>query len=170
MSGETIRPSQATIVRVFQEGDHWAIDAADDEGNYTDEIWTDYANKSFSSCKEAMYCTREFMQVYNLTHLRIMIIDNDNNPRPAVRHPTMRRSRQEDLILYGLDDCKLTVYRDNMGEPFREGCRLTFQDQEENISVLLSDRDVARLIEFLQKQIAGTPNDGKKANNSGHRS
>lgn len=33
-------PAKATHVRVFDEGFSWAIDAADDEGHYTEVVWT----------------------------------------------------------------------------------------------------------------------------------
>jgi hypothetical protein len=42
MAGDYIKPSEATKIRVHDEGFTWAIDAADDNGEYTEECWTYY--------------------------------------------------------------------------------------------------------------------------------
>lgn len=39
---QNIEPENATHIRIFNEGDEWFIDAADDLGNYTSNCWTHY--------------------------------------------------------------------------------------------------------------------------------
>lgn len=45
MNGEYCSPEQATHLRVFEDFDGYAIDAADDSGNYTEVVWTHWNDK-----------------------------------------------------------------------------------------------------------------------------
>ncbi len=40
-----IQNSEATHIRVFDEGFSYAIDAADDQGGYTESVWTHFDDK-----------------------------------------------------------------------------------------------------------------------------
>jgi hypothetical protein len=44
MSNNYLPVEKATTIRVFQEGDNWVIDAINEEGDYIEEVWTDWNN------------------------------------------------------------------------------------------------------------------------------
>lgn len=42
LDDDYIEPQDATHFRVFKDFDGWAIDAADNKGNYSDRAWTNW--------------------------------------------------------------------------------------------------------------------------------
>lgn len=64
----------------------------------------------------------------------------------------MRRIHQQELVMQGLkENTSLTVAYDNMGEPFREGIVLRFEDEDEHIRVLLDESDAHKLRDLLNQ-------------------
>ena len=48
--------TEVTHLRIFDEGDGWALDAADDEGNYSEAVW------KYDSMQEALAAAPEFVE------------------------------------------------------------------------------------------------------------
>jgi len=67
----------------------------------------------------------------------------------------MRRATTERLTLLGEDDCKLEIYYDNRGEPFREGVwvELCVSDYKKSIGVFLEKNEVMKLRDKLSQII-----------------
>lgn len=63
----------------------------------------------------------------------------------------MKRVNIGSITMRGIDGSKLRVEYDNMGEPFREGIRLTIEHECDDAccSVLLSEEDAATLQDIL---------------------
>lgn len=61
-----------TKVRVFFEDDHWAIDAIDDEGNYSEFIWTHYDGVPMTR-DEAISHVPEFASEHGLVGAPVQI-------------------------------------------------------------------------------------------------
>lgn len=57
---ETISPTQATRIRIFAEGLHWSIDAADEAGNYTETVWDHYNGKRMNYRPDAIKAVKAF--------------------------------------------------------------------------------------------------------------
>lgn len=74
------------------------------------------------------------------------------------------------ITMHGLDGSKLRVEYDNMGEPFREGIRLTIEGECDCAcsSVLLNEEDAATLQDVLRALLcrpnldSATPESRKK--------
>ena len=63
LESEYVSQSQATHFRVFEDFDGWAIDAADDNGNYSELTWTHY-NGEFLTKEMAISKIQEFAEEY----------------------------------------------------------------------------------------------------------
>ena len=69
-----IDPSEATHVRIGLDSHGWMIDAADDTGNYTEEIWTcDWVNDEpvFYTLERARERASAFAKEMGLSHLPV---------------------------------------------------------------------------------------------------
>lgn len=76
----------------------------------------------------------------------------------------MRINREKSLEIIGLDG-NLRARYSNRGEPFREGLEIQIEDDEYGscVAALLSERDVAVLLRFLQDALendSGLPRGG----------
>lgn len=70
----------------------------------------------------------------------------------------MKRLHQQELVMQGLkESTSLTVAYDNMGEPFREGIMLRFEDEDEHIRVLLDEADARKLRDLLNQLLNEDP-------------
>ncbi len=56
-----IDPKEATRIRIFEEGDHWAIDAANEENDCTEKVWTHYNDEPLTR-ETAIKVVNEFAQ------------------------------------------------------------------------------------------------------------
>jgi hypothetical protein len=60
---EYILQDQATHFRIFEDFDGWAIDAADNNGNYSEHIWTHYDGEPLTK-EMAINKVKEFAEEY----------------------------------------------------------------------------------------------------------
>jgi len=73
----------------------------------------------------------------------------------------MKRIKSQTLTLDGEDNTQLVVRRDTLGEPFREFVAIAIAEKKEwseaVATVLLTARDVERLIETLSRMLVSQP-------------
>lgn len=78
--------STPTKVRVFCEGDHWAIDGADDDGRYTEAVWTYWDGVEFDTMEHALARAAAFAAENGWGNLPIVIVPDDP---PVPSEPTL---------------------------------------------------------------------------------
>lgn len=64
----------------------------------------------------------------------------------------MRQIYESSAVIVGIDCSRLEITYDNMGEPYREGIRLSIHTEESaSVSVLLYENDVELLQQALHR-------------------
>jgi hypothetical protein len=65
-----------TKVRIFQEGDHWAMDGSDGT-DYTEVVWDSFDGEYISSTDQALSLVSSFCREQGWPELPAEILDND---------------------------------------------------------------------------------------------
>lgn len=87
-SDDYLPASEATTIRVFDEGEHWAIDAANENGtNYTAFVWTRYNDVPFTR-DEAINRVGEFADYIGRPDLRERVIVEEKGRWVSVKSGT----------------------------------------------------------------------------------
>lgn len=85
-----IDPAEAILIRVFEEGDHWATDASNgldgDTLKYTDNIWTHFDDKPLTKTA-AIEHARDFAREIGRNDLADAVyVEDEDGPEQWVRH------------------------------------------------------------------------------------
>ena len=78
LEGEYIASQAATHYRIFEDFDGWAIDAANDLGNYSERTWTHYNGEPLTK-EQAITLVPEFAAEYgrpDIAHIVKVIVNN----------------------------------------------------------------------------------------------
>ncbi len=77
-----ISPEEATHIRVFEDFDGYALDAADDKGNYTEVIWTHYDNQLLTR-EKAIAVAGEFAKEIGRPDLALKVSVSGKTLKPT---------------------------------------------------------------------------------------